>query len=139
MFVVSMAAWTKDGSGATPGRTNDMSDTKVIHFEIVGRDGPALQRFYGDVFGWQFDTNNPGGYGMSSPDETGIVVGIGASHDGGAGHVTGYVTVQDIDATLGRATANGGRVVMPKFSPGPGATLALVADPEGHVVGLTEL
>jgi hypothetical protein len=28
---------------------------------------------------------------------------------------------------------------MPKFLPGGGVTLALVADPEGHVVGLTEV
>jgi len=27
---------------------------------------------------------------------------------------------------------------MPKFSPGGGATIALVADPEGHVLGLTQ-
>lgn len=45
----------------------------------------------------------------------------------------------DIDATLARAVELGGVVIMPKFSPGPNATLALVADPEGHVVGLTEL
>jgi len=25
---------------------------KVIHFEGVGKDGEALQRFYSDVFGW---------------------------------------------------------------------------------------
>jgi predicted enzyme related to lactoylglutathione lyase len=76
---------------------------------------------------------------MTSPEQTGPVVGIGDSQDGGAGHVTGYVTVDDIDATLARATELGGSVVVPKFSPGPGATLALVADPEGHVLGLTEL
>jgi len=29
-------------------------------------------------------------------------------------------------------------VVMPKFSPDGSAQLALVADPEGHVVGLSE-
>jgi predicted enzyme related to lactoylglutathione lyase len=116
-----------------------MADNKVVHFEIVGRDAAALQKFYGDLFEWKLDTNNPNGYGMSSPDETGVVVGIGASHDGGAGHVTGYVAVKDIDATLARATDLGGRVIMPKFNPGPNATLALVADPEGHVLGLTEL
>ena len=116
-----------------------MGDNKVIQFEIVGRDAAALQRFYSDLFEWKLDTSNPGGYGMSSPDETGIVVGVGASHDGGAGHVTGYVTVKDVDATLARAADLGGRVIMPKFSPAPGVTLALVADPEGHVLGLTEL
>ena len=38
--------------------------TEVIHVEVTGSDGEALQRFYGDVFGWSLDTNNPGGYGM---------------------------------------------------------------------------
>lgn len=115
-----------------------MADNRVIHFEVVGRDGPALQQFYGKLFDWNIDSNNPGGYGMTSPDETGVVVGIGAAPDGSAGHVTGYVTVKDVDATLARAVELGGRVVMPKFSPGAGATLGLVADPEGHVLGLTE-
>lgn len=116
-----------------------MGDNRVIHFEVVGRDGPALQSFYSDLFGWKLNTDNPGGYGMTSPDQTGVVVGVGASADGGAGHVTGYVAVDDIDAVLAKATELGGRVIMPKFSPGPGAVLGLVADPEGHVIGLTEL
>ena len=112
---------------------------QVIHAEVVGRDGAGLQRFFSQLFGWKLDTNNPGGYGMSSHDETGVVVGIGGTQDGSAGHVTFYVSVADIDATLARATELGGRVIMPKMSPGPGATIALVADPEGHVVGLTEV
>jgi predicted enzyme related to lactoylglutathione lyase len=43
---------------------------RVIHFEILGRDQDALQRYYADLFGWQLNTDNPGGYGMTSPDET---------------------------------------------------------------------
>ena len=116
-----------------------MGDNKVIHFEIVGRDAAALQKFYSDLFAWNLDTSNPGGYGMSDPARTGIIIGIGASHDGGAGHVTGYVAVDDIDATLARTTELGGRVLMPKFSPAPDANLAIIADPEGHVIGLTQL
>ncbi len=116
-----------------------MGDQQVIHFEVVGRDGAALQRFYADLFGWNLNTDNPGGYGMTSADQTGVVVGVGATPDGSAGHVTGYITVPDVDAALARATELGGRVVMPKFSPGPGATLGLLADPEGHVIGVTEV
>jgi hypothetical protein len=116
-----------------------MADRQIIHFEIVGRDGAALQKFYADLFGWKLNTDNPGGYGMTSADETGVVAGIGSTPDGGSGHVTGYVAVPDIDAALARATELGGSVVMPKFSPGPGATIGLLADPEGHVIGLTEV
>jgi predicted enzyme related to lactoylglutathione lyase len=116
-----------------------MTDPRVIHFEIVGKDGKALQAYYSALFGWKLNTDNPGGYGMTSPEATGPIVGIGSTPDGSAGHVTGYVTVADIDATLARAVALGGKVIMPKFLPGGGATIALVADPEGHVVGLTQV
>ena len=37
---------------------------KIIHVEVAGKDGPALQRFYSDVFGWELNTDNPGGYGL---------------------------------------------------------------------------
>ena len=116
-----------------------MGQSKVIHFEVVGKDPVALQRYYANLFGWSFDTNNPGGYGMTSDHDTGVIVGVGSSPDGSSGHVTGYVTVDDIDATLAKATELGGAVIMPKFSPGGGATVALVADPEGHVLGLTQM
>ena len=67
-------------------------EPRVIHLEIVGKDQKALQRYYGELPGWKLDTSNQGGYGMTSPYETGIVVGVGATPpDGSAGHVTGYV------------------------------------------------
>ena len=115
-----------------------MAEPQVIHFEIVGKDQQALQRYWSDLFGWQLNTDNPGGYGMTDHEKTGVVVGIGGTPDGSAGHVTGYVRVGSIDSTLARATELGGSVIMPKFSPDGSAQLALIADPEGHVVGLTE-
>jgi predicted enzyme related to lactoylglutathione lyase len=115
-----------------------MAGNRIIHFEVVGKDQAALQRFYSDLFGWKLDTSNPGGYGMSDGAETGVVVGIGSTPDGSSGHVTGYVTVADINATVAKATALGGSVVMPKFSPDGNAQLALIKDFEGHVIGLTE-
>jgi predicted enzyme related to lactoylglutathione lyase len=52
--------------------------------------------------------------------------------------VTGYVSVADLDATLAKVVDLGGSVIMPSFSPAPGVQLALVADPEGHVLGLSQ-
>ena len=115
-----------------------MTEPRVIHFEILGKDGPAIQRYWSNLLGWKLNTANPGGYGMTDPADTGIVVGVSGTQDGSGGHVTSYVRVADIDATLARAVELGGSVIMPKFSPSPDATLALVADPEGHVVGLSE-
>jgi predicted enzyme related to lactoylglutathione lyase len=109
--------------------------TTVVHVEVVCKDGPALQKFYQDVFGWKLDTDNPGGYGMYR-QEGGLTGGIGATPDGGSGHVTFYVHTDDPQGVLDKATANGGRVIMPLTEVAPETTVALFADPEGHVVGI---
>jgi predicted enzyme related to lactoylglutathione lyase len=114
-----------------------MTEPRVIHFEILGDDQKALQAFWGEVFGLKFDTNNQGGYGMSDPAQTGIVFGVGEKR-GPVGHVTAYVRVADINATAAKAVALGGSVIMPRFSAGPNAWLGVIADPEGHIVGLSE-
>jgi predicted enzyme related to lactoylglutathione lyase len=111
---------------------------RIVHAEVVGKDGPALHRFYGQLFDWKQNTDLPGGYAMTDSADSGIVLGTGPAPDGGAGWVTFYVTVGDIDATLKKAESLGGKTVMPKFSPAPDTYLAMVADPEGHVIGLSQ-
>lgn len=108
----------------------------VVHFEVTGKDGPALQRFYSELFGWKLDTNNPGGYGMLREGERALTGGIGAAPQGTAGGVTFYVHTDDPKATLAKAEKLGGRVLMPLTEVAPETTIALIADPEGHVVGL---
>jgi hypothetical protein len=108
--------------------------SKIVHVEVTGKDGAALQKFYSDVFGWNLDTNNPGGYGMERQGD--MTAGIGPAQDGGAGHVTFYVHTDDPNAALAKVVANGGQVIMPLTEVAPETTIALFADPEGHVVGL---
>jgi hypothetical protein len=115
-------------------RSNAPMGNKIIHVEVVGKDGEKLQKFYSNVFGWSLDTNNPGGYGMLRQDE--LTAGFGAASDGGAGHVTFYIGAEDPQGTLAKVEANGGRVIMPLTEVAPETTIALFADPEGHVVGL---
>jgi predicted enzyme related to lactoylglutathione lyase len=108
----------------------------VVHFEVTGKDGAALQRFYSEVFGWNLDTNNPGGYGMVREGERAITGGIGAAPQGMPGGVTFYVNTDDPKATLAKVEKLGGKVLMPLTEVAPETTIALFADPEGHVVGL---
>ncbi len=107
---------------------------KIIHVEVAGKDGPALQRFYSDVFGWELNTDNPGGYGLVRQGD--VTGGIGPTQDGGSGHVTFYVHADDPEGTLRRVEELGGRVIMPLTEVAPETMVALFADPEGHVVGL---
>ena len=75
---------------------------KVVHFEVIGKDGKKLQDFYAKLFDWKIDANNPMNYGMVTPEDSGLGGGIGGQ-DMGPGHVTVYVEVDDLAAALGRA------------------------------------
>jgi uncharacterized protein len=109
----------------------------VIFFEVVGRDGAALRSFYRELFGWRI-SEVPGDidYGMVASDDAGIDGGIGATPNGGPGHTTFYVDSPDPQETLDRAEKLGATTMLaPTELPG-GGVIALLADPEGHTIGL---
>jgi predicted enzyme related to lactoylglutathione lyase len=112
----------------------------VVWFEVVGKDGPALQRFYSGLFGWQVaDAGDGSGYGLVSANPPGIGGGIGPTQDGGPGHATFYIEVDDPQAYLAQAEKLGGKTVLPPVElPQFNLTFAMFADPEGHIVGLSK-
>lgn len=110
----------------------------VTHFEVVGKDAALLQRFYNQAFGWEMKSQFPG-YAMAHPRaDEGISGGIGAAMDGGAGHVTFYVQVNDVSASLQRIEELGGKLILPSTKIPGGPTIGLFHDPEGHLIGLAE-
>ena len=116
----------------------------VVHFEIIGRDPQRLRTYYGELFGWGFDTSGevaasvsePRNYGFTTADGAGIPGGVG----GGAGyerHTLFYVGVADVEAALAEAERLGGRRVMgPDRAPGTGLIVGHFTDPEGNLVGV---
>ena len=109
----------------------------VVHFEVVGKDGAALAAFYEQLFGWKTESRPELGYWLVEKEGEGIAGGIGRTQDGnGPGHVTFYVQVDDPQAALDQAESLGGKTVMPVMSIPNVVTLAMFADPEGHVVGI---
>ena len=116
----------------------------VVHFEVVGRDGPAMQSFYSELFGWKLDTNNPMGYGVVvreeniNADGVGIGGGVGQGPEGYPGHVTFYVEVPDVGAALAQAESLGGKRMMGPDEVMEGLVIGLFTDPEGHTVGLVK-
>ena len=116
----------------------------VIHFEVIGSDGPKLREYYGELFGWEFgEPLGPTNYAVTqregnvNDDGAGIGGGIGTAPEGYAGHVTFYVEVPDVDAALAKAEELGGAQMMgPADMAEVGIRIALFTDPEGHVVGL---
>ena len=116
----------------------------VVHFEIVGKDADKLRSYYSDLFGWEFDSNNPMNYGVvqregnTNSDGVGIGGGVGPGPEGYPGHVTFYVEVPDVEAALAQAESLGGTRMMGPDKPMEGLEIGLFTDPEGHVVGLVK-
>ena len=113
----------------------------VVHFEIVGTDGPALHRYYSQLFGWEINADNPMNYGIvaregnTNADGAGIGGGV-AGYEGVDSVVTFYVEVPDVEAALAQAEALGGARVMGPEEIMPGTTIGQFTDPEGHLIGL---
>lgn len=140
------------GSGGGPARIPADAEPKgspVVHFEVIGKSYDTLAGFYGALFGWKPDNNNPMSYGVIARDDNlnadgigigGGIMGMPAEMLGESnGHVTWYVEVPDVDAALARAQELGGqRLHGPDTVPGGGPTLGQFADPEGHLVGVVQ-
>ena len=116
----------------------------VVHFEVIGSDGPKLQAYFSELFGWEIDAKNPMGYGLVarednvSPEGIGIGGGVAGGPEGYGGHVTFYVEVPDVEAALTKAESLGGKRVMGPEEIMDGIVLGQFLDPEGHVIGLTQ-
>jgi uncharacterized protein len=113
----------------------------VVHFEVIGRDGEALQRYYAELFGWSVDASNPMRYGIvkgeDNPSSMGSIGGgIASGPDGYEGHVTFYVGVPDIEEALKKAEELGGTRVMGPEKVMDQVELGQFKDPEGHLIGL---
>jgi uncharacterized protein len=106
----------------------------VVWFEIVGKDGKALQDFYANLFGWKIDANNPMNYGIVEKEGAGI--GGGICTNPGQNGVTVYVAVSDMEATLKKAEELGGKVVVPITEIPNMVTFAMFEDIEGNKIGI---
>jgi predicted enzyme related to lactoylglutathione lyase len=119
----------------------------VVHFEVIGRDPERLRSYYGDLFGWEFDTSSPVSEAVSEPMNYGFVggnttgdgIGIPGGVGGGAdydGHTIFYVGVPDVEAALQRAESLGGTRRMGPAQAPTGLVIGHFTDPEGHLIGV---
>ena len=119
----------------------------VVHFEIIGKEPAKLRDYFGELFGWEFDTSSPVAEAVSEPTNYGFVSRMttddGSGIPGGVGggaryqsHTLFYVGVPDVEAALRRAESLGGKRRMgPERSPS-GLVVGHFTDPEGNLIGV---
>jgi predicted enzyme related to lactoylglutathione lyase len=114
----------------------------VVHFEILGKDGEALQGYYSELFGWEINTDNPMNYGIiaregnTGPDGVGIGGGVARAPEGFDRQVTVYVAVPDVEEALAKAESLGGKRLFGPDEVMEGLVLGQFTDPAGNVIGV---
>jgi len=113
---------------------------KFVWFEHISKDAGKAQAFYRDVLGWKVLPFPMGSftYDMILAGETPdtMIGGYAPPRNGQRSHWIAYVSVDDVDATVKAATANGGKVIeAPQDTPEAGR-MARIADPQGAEISL---
>jgi predicted enzyme related to lactoylglutathione lyase len=108
--------------------------------ELTTTDAGAAWKFYSDLFGWQkTEAMDMGGGEMYQ------MFGFGGPSVGGMSrrtevppHWMPYVIVKDVDATVERIKAGGGKVMLEPMEVPGGDRIAIAADPQGAALGVHE-
>lgn len=123
---------------------------KTGHFswnELIANDTAAAANFYGKLFGWQTVPFTPQGAPAGAPPYTLFKMdandmGVGGMaqplHQGVPTHWVPYVVVDDVDASLVKASELGAKVILPTTSIGEVGRIAVIKDPQGATIGLHE-
>lgn len=110
--------------------------------EVPVTDMERAKQFFNKVFGYQFQMQEMHGYQMAmfpmSMQGTGASGALmkGTSYVPSYDGTVIYFSVNDIDATLKKVTASGGKVVQNKKSIGPYGSIAFFEDTEGNRLAL---
>lgn len=108
----------------------------IVHLEIPAMDRRIAARFYGELFGWDYEhMDDPMNY---TTFRSGTVAGgfPDVNDMNPAGEVIFYVASDDIEADLRRAEKLGGKTVVPRTEIPDTGYFAIVSDPTGNHFGL---
>jgi predicted enzyme related to lactoylglutathione lyase len=109
----------------------------IAHLAINADDVDRSLRFYGALFGWEFEPFGPPGF-FRMARESGPIVALQQRRDLGGVRLTGVectVEVEDLGAVAEAVVANGGRIVMERATIANVGDLIFFEDPSGIVAG----
>ena len=107
----------------------------VNWFQISGKDGASLAKFYKKVFDWK-TSPGMGGMTMIASEKGGIPGGIQTAQDGRAS-IAVYAATADLKKHLAKVEKAGGKVALAPMDLGGGmGHIAGFLDPEGNWMGL---
>jgi predicted enzyme related to lactoylglutathione lyase len=121
-----------------------MSNHPIVHIEIPAKDIAGAEKFYGELFGWNIQSDPTYNYSMFQAEGGpggGFVTTGAEGTDGGHVHykpdsLLVYVATDDIDASLAKVEELGGKTVLPKTEIPQVGWFGIFTDPTGNRVAL---
>jgi uncharacterized protein len=107
----------------------------VIHAEIRSADPDATRDFLGRLFGWSYSEGAYPGYTFVDTGVEGALPTAISPLQGDQDAVLFFVGVEDVAETLAQAERLGGRIIQPGQTV-PGVTFGVLADKQGHLIGV---
>lgn len=107
----------------------------VVHAEIRSSDPDATRTYFAELFDWRYSDGAYPGYTFVDTGADGALPTAISPLQGDGDAVLFFIAVDDVEATLARAEQLGGRTVQPMQSV-PGVSFGVLADPQGHLVGV---
>ncbi len=116
-----------------------MPHGQYTHIEIPYDDEERAKRFYGGVFGWEFNSvEGFPGYDLVSPGPGDLGGALGKRGESAGDDVRSYILVDSIDAAARKVADLGGTISTPRTEiPGQG-WYAIGTDSEGNALALYE-
>jgi predicted enzyme related to lactoylglutathione lyase len=110
--------------------------------DLATPDVEKAKEFYNDLFGWAYDEQPAGEQGTYvMADLDGAAVAGMMEQDPSQGMPpfwNTYVTVDDLEAAVGRVEPAGGTVMMPPMDVMDAGRMAVIVDPTGGIISLWE-
>jgi uncharacterized protein len=113
-----------------------MSNHPVVHIEIPAENSAAAGKFYDEVFGWKTTHDEGMDYTMFEYAESQGGGFSNLSAENPVGKVVVYLQAEDIEATLAKIEAHGGKTVVPKTEIPTVGWFAFFNDPTGNTLAL---
>ena len=114
----------------------ELVNNPVVRWQVIAPDPEATARFFRQLFGWEINRDNALGYREVRAGEGGIHGGIWPAPDGVPPFVQLFVKVDDIDASIEKASSLGAKVIVPKTVLPDGDEMAVILEPQGFSIAL---
>jgi len=111
----------------------------ITHFEIPAKEVEKTQKFYSDLFDWEFQHMEEMNYWMfQTKNASGNNAGTGGimKKESEQHTLTNYINVENIEEKMARVEELGGKIIIPKH-PVPGmGWFSHFVDIEGNLMAL---